>query len=371
MPKRLPTVTHSDLKKIFDVLESMKNPPALMIYGVPGIGKSQHIRQRFGKNNVSGKKYDLRIKYLSRMDPTDWSGVPRVIKDHTEFFPPKFLAKPDDPEARVVLFFDEINTALPQVLNSALDIILEKKAEHAELPENTIIICAGNLGEEDGTYVEEFSSAVKTRLIQVILQPIFDDWMNWALENHIHPAVINFLKSHKEFWLDISGFKAGADQIPTPRGWERVSDIIKNCKDNPRVRKALIQGAVGYEVGQLFDDFLRDWLETYGNYDSLKMAIFKLLQELKQSQKSLIPTNFSELFRKLDGLITCSNDDEDLHKVFEQVGKTLLKLSLNVNLLKLVEKIPDKFLDYLEKSQEEDFIKLSKTLREKYNETRK
>jgi MoxR-like ATPase len=233
MPRadHIPKVTPNELKEILEFLDKLDNPPALMIFGVPGIGKTTIV-----KKFAEEKGYELRIKHLSRMDPTDWTGIPKNDpNDPYTSFRPISLFRPSKDNKRIVIFFDEINTALPQVLNSALDVILEKRGDvetygrEAILPENTLIISAGNLGpEEDGTYVEEFSSAVKTRLIQVVLEQNIHDWIDWAEKNQIHPFVINFLKNHSEYLVDIDGFKQNLQQIATPRGWERVSNYLKS-----------------------------------------------------------------------------------------------------------------------------------------------
>jgi len=258
----IPEVKPTELKEILEFLDKLDNPPALMIFGVPGIGKTTIV-----KKFAEEKGYELRIKHLSRMDPTDWTGIPKNDpNDPYTSFRPISLFRPS--EKRIVIFFDELNTALPQVLNSALDVILEKRGDietygrEAVLPENTIIVAAGNLGpEEDGTYVEELSSAVKTRLIQVVLKQAIEDWVKWAKENNVHKCVIDFLENHPEYLVDIQGFKDNLQQIATPRGWERVSNYIKKYfeigdENNKKIIENLIIGTVGKRVGEEFIEFM-------------------------------------------------------------------------------------------------------------------
>lgn len=265
----LPEITPSQLKKLLKVLDQMDNPPALMVYGPPGVGKTTILKQ-FAEE----KKYELRVLHLSRMDPSDWSGIPRQNRNYTEFLPISLFKparKRGKKPVKIVVFFDELNTATPQVLNAALDVLLEKRSDHAnaKLPDNTIIVAAGNLGEEDGTYVEHLSSAVRTRLIQVRLRVDVQEWLNWARQNHIHPAVIEFISTHRNGLyplLDMEGLRQDHDQVATPRGWERVSQILyafsqtvhASEKDNGNhltILEKLIVGTIGESTGSKFAKF--------------------------------------------------------------------------------------------------------------------
>ena len=171
--RNIPEITPTELLEMLEALDRMPNPPALMIYGPPGVGKTTILNEF-----VKRKGYESRVKHLSRMDTTDWSGIPREGAGYTEFLPISLFKPPINAGKKIVIFFDELNTAQSGVLNAALDVILEKKGDSdtlgnlAKLPDNTIILAAGNLGpEEDGTDTAELSMAVKTRLVQLRLFP--------------------------------------------------------------------------------------------------------------------------------------------------------------------------------------------------------
>ena len=261
---QIPVITPVQLEKMLEVLDAMDNPPALMVYGAPGIGKTSIL------NAFADKKgYDLRVKHLSRMDSTDWSGVPKQSKDQkfTEFMPISIFRPLEKNKKKIVLFFDELNTAMPQVLNAALDVILEKKGdgEDAVLKEDTIILAAGNLGEEDGTYVDVLSSAVKTRMIQVRMNQDVDEWIQWAEKNTLDGTVIEFItKKGENFLIDLDGFKNNLDQVATPRGWERVSQYVKTIyaggagyteKERRVIFTDMVLGTVGDRRGRAFLEF--------------------------------------------------------------------------------------------------------------------
>lgn len=266
----IPQISPQDLKQMLEILDKMKNPPALMVYGAPGIGKTS-ILSDFAKE----KNYDLRVKHLSRMDATDWSGIPKQNEGqmYTEFMPISIFKPLEKGKNKIIIFFDELNTAMPQVLNAALDVILEKKGEGegAILPENTIILAAGNLGEEDGTYVETLSAAVKTRMIQVRMKQETQQWIDWAKNKNINKTIIDFIqRNSSEYLVDLKGFQDNLDQVATPRGWERVSnyiDAIFNNEFNSFLNKELaftnmVIGTIGKKVGSAF---LRYYFDKQSN----------------------------------------------------------------------------------------------------------
>ncbi|KAF0125885.1 MAG: ATPase [Elusimicrobia bacterium] len=259
----LPEVTPEDLKRLLCLFEAMDNPPALMVYGPPGVGKTTILKE-FAED--PRRNYEVRVKHLSRMDTTDWSGLPKQGADqkYTEFLPISLFKKTT--RSRLVIFFDELNTAMPQVLNAALDVILEKKADSetfsdaADLGSRTIILAAGNLGpEEDGTQVEELSMAVKTRMVQVRLVTDLKQWLDWARGKKLHPKVISFMDSEEKL-VDFNAFRNGEKQAPTPRGWERLSDMLYTLeklagvdkKEKRRMVETLAKGTIGARRGVEF-----------------------------------------------------------------------------------------------------------------------
>lgn len=266
---QIPLITTRDLRAMLDVLADMDNPPALMVYGAPGIGKTSILL-----DFADPKKYDLRVKHLSRMDATDWSGIPKQGDNQkfTEFLPISIF-KPAEEGKRIVLFFDELNTATPQVLNAALDVILEKKGEgeNAKLPPNTIILAAGNLGDEDGTMVERLSAAVKTRMIQVRMEENPAQWLEWAQAKSLHTSVIRFIEQNPSYLLDLSAFREELDQMATPRGWERVSQLVEKLETKNRALLAkMVIGTVGKKAGDQFLAFLKN---PHEGEDNWKQAI--------------------------------------------------------------------------------------------------
>lgn len=355
--KKLPEITPSEFKNILSIIEKMSNPPAVMVYGMPGIGKTQIIKKEvFG----DASKYEVRVKYLSRMDPSDWSGIPEIVTNNdekvTEFVKIKLFSKPENGK-RLVIFFDELNTAMPQVLNSALDIILEKKNDNVELPEDTIIIAAGNLGEEDGTYVENLSSAVKTRLVQFVLVPSVEDWLKWAKKAGINQHIIDFIgKKGIDYLIDINGFKNDYDQIATPRGWERVSEFMKkiDIDSNHDLFLKICQGILGEKIAEEFISFLNTKaLSTQTIESQWKAKLLEVRKALSGALAYQNPTNISNY------IIVINEGLEKGYKNAENEAKELTNYLIEKNFdqtmfAPLRGKNVNSYISYLEMLSEKD-----------------
>ena len=119
------TVRPSDV--MTEVLACIKAKRPVMLWGPPGIGKSEIIEQ-IGKNTNRGV-IDLRLLLL---EPTDLRGIPyfNSKENKMDWAPPVDL--PSDPKDTSILFLDEINAAdKPSVMvfNKVDAFTYEKKDE--------------------------------------------------------------------------------------------------------------------------------------------------------------------------------------------------------------------------------------------------
>ena len=93
-------------------------------------------------------------------------------------------------------------------------------------------MASGNLGDEDGTDVEEFDSALNNRLIHFKHVLTTDEWIKNFAEDNVHPMIVSYIKSHPE-----QLYKANEDAqaYATPRSWTMLSQFItKNFGDNAK-----------------------------------------------------------------------------------------------------------------------------------------
>ena len=133
-------INTSELYEILDVTPAEQN---IMLVGRHGIGKSQILTHYF-----QDKGFNVVSLFLGQMsDPGDLIGLPtkEEATGKTVFMPPYWFPTDGVP---VVLFLDELNRARPEVLQTIMDLTLNRKLAGRSLPDGSRVISAVNDGEE-------------------------------------------------------------------------------------------------------------------------------------------------------------------------------------------------------------------------------
>ena len=131
------------------IIRAFKKKRPIFIWGPPGIGKSDIVRQ-IG-DSIEAHVIDIR---LSLWEPTDIKGIPYFdSKQGTMVWaPPSEL--PDEKMAKkhkqIIVFLDEMNSAPPAVQAAAYQLILNRKVGTYTLPDNVLIVAAGNREADKG-----------------------------------------------------------------------------------------------------------------------------------------------------------------------------------------------------------------------------
>ena len=234
------TIGPNDAKK--SILRAFKKKRPLFIWGPPGIGKSDIVSQITNSFEKS-KLIDIR---LSLWDPTDIKGMPYyAANDNTmKWAPPMEL--PDAAMAKkyktIVLFLDEMNSAAPAVQAAAYQLILNRRVGTYVLPDNVLIVAAGNRDADKGvTY--RMPAPLANRFVHLELKVDFDDWFQWATENKIHTDVVGYLTFSKKDLYDFDP-KSPSRSFATPRSWSFVSELLED-DDDENTTTDLVSGSVG------------------------------------------------------------------------------------------------------------------------------
>jgi hypothetical protein len=218
---------------------------SVMLWGSPGVGKSQLIVELARRREAK-----LRDVRLSQKTASDIGGLPAL--DHqnkqTTFYLPDFLPREDEPG---ILFLDELPGADEQTRIAAYGLILERRVANWTLGDRWRIIAAGNR-PEDGAISCDLGTAMMDRLVHLVIEPTAQDWLAWAMENDIAPEVMAFIQVRPDLLVG-SGEMRRADHaiMPSPRSWERVSQVWKTCIGK-REREILICGLVGDSTAHEF-----------------------------------------------------------------------------------------------------------------------
>ena len=214
----------------------------VMLWGPPGVGKSQIVAQVAARHAVP--VVDIR---LSQMEPSDLRGIPFRVESRVEWAVPTLLPDAARHGPAGILFLDEITSAPPAVSAAAYQLILDRRLGDYRVPDGWAIFAAGNRqGDRGVTYA--MPAPLANRFSHFEVEAHLDDWAHWAYQNGIDERLIAFLRFKPELLFDFDPVKnAGGEMaFPSPRSWEFAHRALHKFGDHP----AQLAGALAACVGQ-------------------------------------------------------------------------------------------------------------------------
>ena len=282
-----------DVKELYSIFEATPAEQNIMLVGQHGIGKSRIVEDYFTEKGLP-----VTALFLGQMsDPGDLIGLPRLneLTGKTDFMPPYWFPTDGRP---IVLFLDELNRARPEMLQTVMDLVLNRKLAGRKLPEGSRIVSAVNDGEE--YQVGDLDPALVSRFNIYNLRPTANDWLAWAKKAGLDERVIAFIQS-KPAMLD-SRFDPAAnslDKTPDRRAWERVARAIAGMKEIKPVIAKMIAGIVGAMAAAAFMESLQE--ERVAGMDILK-SFDKALPKLEELPIENFPPLEDDLLGALENL---------------------------------------------------------------------
>ncbi len=221
----------------------------VMLWGPPGVGKSDIVGQIAERHNVP--VLDIR---LSQMEPSDLRGIPFRSADLVEWAIPAMLPNAKRHGLSGVLFLDEITSAPPSVSAAAYQLILDRRLGQYEVPDGWAIFAAGNRqGDRGVTYT--MPAPLANRFSHFEVEINLDDWVAWAYANHIDERIIGFLRFRPELLFDFDPTHNPV-AFPSPRSWEFAHRALKKFSDQPQLLLGSLQACVGPVAGVELNAFL-------------------------------------------------------------------------------------------------------------------
>ena len=282
----IPTVSVNDcidtLAELYsNVLKAgmpLKSIPTPFLWGAVGVGKSQGIRQLADRLAAAcGRRTVVTDVRLLLFNPIDLRGIPVANNEKTlaVWLKPSILKMDESEDCLNILFLDELSAAPQTVQAAAYQICLDRTVGEHALPDNCIVIAAGNR-TTDRSVSFKMPRALCNRLMHFNIKSDFDAWRSWAVNHGIDGRIIGFLGfDHARYATD-----AGEDsscgrlcQSPdsgdlafaTPRSWEFVSNILKAMDCDVEKAHLLISAAVGGDVAVDFEN----WCKVSENLPSI------------------------------------------------------------------------------------------------------
>ena len=252
-----------DIKTFVETASRLPADISLMVRGPHGIGKSQIFKQVADKLGL-----ELVDRRLSQMTEGDLLGLPELTDGVTRFCPPDwFMDCCKNPRA---LLLDEYNRATPEVLQTAMQITLDRELNGHKLHPGTRIFAAVNASAEYS--VNELDPAQADRFWTIDLEPTVEDWLNWAVGAGVDSVIIDFIRQHPGH-LRHKGQVEPGKVYPSQRSWDRMAqalrhsgvDLTEAAGNPPAFLYPVCLGFVGVEAAISLRDFVK-------NYDSVISA---------------------------------------------------------------------------------------------------
>lgn len=360
-------INHEMLKRL--VVKHYETKQPLHVYGSPGIGKSQAVKEVL-KNHSTSKGWSFKewdemsdkekesiidckdaknifvfadIR-LSMADVSDLKGLPQLNNvTYTKWLPPLLIKVLSTPNINGVIFLDEINT-VPQMLQAtAYQLINDKQCGEVPLSKNVVCFSAGNQ-LDDHCGVQDESDAMKSRRCNYTLGiPTADEWIEqYALPREIDIRIIGYLRFEPSRIFEKENDRREAS-FPCPRTWEKLSILIKGEEDIELI-KACAFGAVGAAVGTNFVKYVQL---------AHKINIDEILKKPELVKKYDFTKNMSELCAIAVGVAEkFRNKQAETIEPACQVAK-LLSPELSIFLLKMLKTFAgdNVFLNIIPKSK--------------------
>lgn len=327
-----------------------KKLPSVMLWGEPGIGKSQAIRQIANEIEIKTSRHTHVIDVrLLLFNPIDLRGIPTSNLDKTAavWLKPQIFQMDESEQVVNILFLDEISAAPLSVQAAAYQIVLDRVIGEHKLPDNCIVLAAGNR-VTDRSAAYKMPKALANRLLHLEIEGSFTAWKKWAIQAHIHPMVIGFLSFKQE---SLFGFDPNNDDVSfaTPRTWEMVSNLLNNITEDVNEIYELISGLIGRGTAIEFTS----WCRVYRDLPDIKSIFMGIETKIPKSTDGLFalvssmtryasehPNNWTEIGNS----ITYS------HKMPPEYAALLLEnyLLISDDFAFQLRKLPQ-FLEYSEK----------------------
>ncbi len=225
----------------------------VLLVSSPGVGKSALVELA-----ATAAGADLVVMHPAVSDPTDFKGMPAVVKAGTkslaEFLPFGNLRKLVEATSLTICFIDDIGQAPHAVQAALMQLIHAREVDGQKISKHVVFVGATN----DSSHMAGVSSIlepVKSRWDTILpLECDVDDWVAWALHAKIPPQLIAFIRFRPALLND---FKATRElkNSPCPRTVEAVGKWVASGIEDYQV----FEGAAGAGFATEFTAFLTVW----------------------------------------------------------------------------------------------------------------
>ncbi len=214
-----------------------KQRPVFLV-GAPGIGKTAIMEQIASELNIGLVSYAMTHHTrqsalgLPFIREKQYGGETYSVSEYTmsEILASVYDEMEKTGKTEGILFLDEINCVSETLAPSMLQFLQYKTFGRHSVPEGWIVVTAGNPPEYNDS-VREFDIAMLDRLKKIEVEPDFEVWKRYALEQGVHPGVLSYLGIKPQFFYRVTATVDGK-QFVTARAWDDLSQMISLYEEN-------------------------------------------------------------------------------------------------------------------------------------------
>ncbi len=202
--------------------------PAILM-GPPGIGKTDIVSQVALENDIGFCSYSLAHHTRNSL-----LGLPVIMTGddgksrYTEYTMSELIAMVEKEKNRGydkgILFLDEFTSMSETIAAPMLSLIQQKRLGNYRLPQDWIIIMAGNPTEYNKTAKRlDMATTDRIRIIEVEAEAA--SYLEYARSVGVHEDVLDYLSTHKKalYFYD----PENPQEVVTPRGWTNLGRTLK------------------------------------------------------------------------------------------------------------------------------------------------
>jgi hypothetical protein len=241
---------------------------SVLMEGPHGIGKSEIVKQYCDENS-----YFYTVLFLSHQEVGDLIGIPvtEILNNEsvTLWSKPIWLQRMEkaaEQGNKCILLLDELNRAQTDVLNSALQLVLERQIHEHTLPtvngtRTQVIACTNPVDGDIDYQVQSMDLALVDRFLKISVEVDPEAWIAWARKNKVNKIVRDFIIDNQS---KLHFIPSDSDIGATPRSWTKLAlfvDLMENGEIPEDLFLNIIRGKIGSALASEFYTFYM----TYSN----------------------------------------------------------------------------------------------------------
>ncbi len=214
-----------------------KQRPVFLV-GAPGIGKTSIVEQVAREMDIGFVSYAM--THHTRQSAL---GLPYIVEKTfqdqtytiTEYTMSEIIAACYEEMERTgknqgILFLDEINCVSETLTPAMLQFLQFKTFGRHQIPKGWMVVTAGNPVEYNRSG-HEFDLVTWDRLKKISIEPDYEAWKPYALNTHLHPAIIAYLDLKPQHFYVVETTIDGQEFV-TARSWDDLGQMMNLYEKN-------------------------------------------------------------------------------------------------------------------------------------------